>query len=154
VAACIVGLIFYRTGLLSYTFGRATNTDSNGAMSARASGYVTLSVLNLLQKIFGTGYGNYITQNIYGLDVPYAYVNYSSIAEYLFCTGIIGTIVMFGFLLNKFFSREWLSKTMTIAVLVLALGGCPLSGKYLMLYFSFIFCSKVGVTNKELEERY
>ena len=139
----IVVLVFYRIGLLNYILGRATNTDSTGAISARASGYVTLDLLNMSQSIFGTGYGNYVTLNIYGLDVPYAYVNYSSVAEYLFTTGIVGTISMFGFLIKRLFKGKAVSRILVIAVLVLALGGCPLSGKYLPLYFSFIFCNKI-----------
>ena len=131
--ALVFGL--YEVGILEFALGRIDTSGETGAVSARASGYVTLSLLSPLQWLFGTGYGNYVTENVFGLDIPYEYVNYSSLAECIFTTGIIGLFLMSVLLVRLSRADGLRSRMMVLAMLFLSLGGCPLTGKYLPLYF-------------------
>ena len=140
ISVCAAVIILYKYGILEFALGRVMDNSGHGAVSARASGYVTFSLLTPLQWIFGAGYGNYVTKNIYGLNVPYEFVNYSSLAEQIFTTGIVGTCFLFLYLFYGFMKGKTCQRIIICAVLFLMAGGCPLSGKYLPIYFSFIFC--------------
>ena len=91
VAVAAAAALLYSTGILEFTLERAEGTGSQSAIGARSSGYQTLSLLSPLQLLFGTGFGNYVVENTYELGVLFNYINYSSISEFLFTLGIIGT---------------------------------------------------------------
>ncbi len=136
VVAAII--ILYSTGILEYTIGRADNTGEGSAIDARASGYVTLAILSPLQLFFGTGFGNYITENVYDLSVFYAFVNYSSLAEFLFTYGIIGTALWVGFFVYLFRKGDAGAKVTILALLFMSLLGCPMTGKHFPLWLTLI----------------
>ncbi len=136
-------VVLYKSGVLSFALDRATNTDEYSATSARTSGYVTMQLLSPIQWFFGTGFGNYVTANIYDLDVPFLFVNYSSVAEFLFTTGIVGVLIIACFLLNEYRKGDIRSRMLIIALLILSVGGCPMTGKYMPIYLSLICCASV-----------
>ncbi|MBE5756525.1 MAG: hypothetical protein E7342_01880 [Clostridiales bacterium] len=149
----IVACVLYTSGILSFALDRVNDTGEYSAMAARFSGYKTLSLLNILQLVFGVGYGNYVTKNIYGLDVPYEFVNYSSIAENLFTIGIIGFCLLVFVFFKAYKKGNKRSKALIFAILILSTFGCPLISKLLPIYLSFVYV-KDGVNNskKVIEE--
>ena len=140
VLAVVGAYLLAQTSIMEFSIGRITDTGRYGAVNARATGYQTLTLLGPINLIFGTGYGNYVVENIYGLDVPYQYVNYSSLAEYLFTTGVVGTIILVSVLGRRLRGSQPYVRALLFATLLLSLSGCPLAGTYIPLYFSFVFC--------------
>ncbi len=133
-----VVVILLKTGILGFALDRASDTKEGGAIDARMSGYEALRVLNPLQLLVGTGFGNYIVANLYGLDVVYEFVNYSSAAEFVFTLGILGS-----FLWLVFFSRlAWRGNACTRVLLltmgVLCWSGCPMSGLFFPIWLSLM----------------
>lgn len=141
----IIGVFVWlaRTPIISFTLGRVNNVGQNGAVSARINGYSSLKLLNPVQLIFGTGYGNYIVKNIYNIDTSFEYIYYSSLAEQLFTTGIIGTLLIVVLFIKRYRQSHTWVRVLIIATLILALGGAPLSAPSIPLYFSLVF-SKQG----------
>ena len=90
--------------------------------------------------MLGTGFGNYVTENTYNLPVPYEFVNYSSIAEFLFTTGLVGLGLLAAFFYTEYRKGDLRSKMLILAMLALSVGGCPMTGKYMPTYLSLI-CS-------------
>lgn len=148
----IIAAAVYLVGspIVGFTFGRVNSLGQGGAISARASGYTSLSVLNTMQHVFGTGYGNYIVRNDYGINTLYSYIYYSSLADYLFTTGIIGTFMLIVIFIKRFHRSELNVKILIVVTLILSLGGAPLSGANIPLYFSLIFSSYMNATTKQI----
>lgn len=146
----VIAVIVARSSIMEFALGRVANLDSTGAVSARASGYRTFSLLSPIQWIFGTGYGNYVTENLYGLNVPYRYVNYSSLAEYIFTTGIVGTIMLFTFFVKRFRRGKAYVRVLFVVIAILSLSGSPLTGNFIPIYLSLAFCRQ-GDAIGELE---
>lgn len=145
IIIAIISIVYLsKSPIISFTFGRVADTSSTGAVSARKSGYVTLQLLNFFQLLFGTGYGNYVTENIYGLNVPYRFVNYSSIAEAFFTTGIVGSFLLVKPIFSRFIYSNERIKVLIVALFILSLGGCPLTGNYFPIYLSLIFCNPIN----------
>lgn len=138
LAAVIAVVILYTTGILEYALGRAEDTGEGSAINARSSGYVTLSLLSPLQKLFGAGFGNYVVENIFDLEVYYQFVNYSSLAEFLFTFGIIGTAIWVGFFIYLFRKGPAGAKVTILALLFMSLLGCPMTGKHFPLWLTLI----------------
>ena len=133
----VVGILF-RAGILGFALDRASDTNEGGAIDARMSGYESLSVLNPLQRIFGTGFGNYIVENVYGLDVSYQFVNYSSLAEFLFTIGIVGTLLWLTFFIWLARRGNACVRILLITMVVLCWSGCPLSGLFFPLWLTLM----------------
>ena len=133
-----VAFILWQAGILEFALGRVADTGEYSATAARSSGYVALQLLNPFEWLFGTGFGNYVTENVYNLPVPYQFVNYSSIAEFLFTTGLVGTSILAAFLYGEFRKGDARTRMMMVAMMALAVGGCPLTGKYMPIYLSLI----------------
>lgn len=144
----ILAIIVGRTSIMGFAIDRAASMENTGAISARLSGYRTFSLLSPIQLIFGTGYGNYVTENIYGLDVPYKYVNYSSLAEYIFTTGILGTLMLFGFFVKRFKRSTTYVRVLFVVIAILSLTGSPLTGSYIPIYLSFAYCKRDKVSGE------
>ena len=133
-------LLLYNLGILDYSLNRIETGIQSNAWRARSGGYTALNLLTPVQKLFGAGFGNYITENRFGLDTYGDYVNYSSVAEFLFTMGYVGTGMMFVLLIKVFFQGQYHQRWLLVAMLFLSIGGCPLSGKYMPLYFSLAMC--------------
>ena len=131
-------ILLFNTGILGFALDRASDTEKGGAIDARMSGYEALRALSPLQLLFGSGFGNYIVANLYGLDVFYEFVNYSSLAEFLFTLGIAGTLLWVSFLLRLAWKGNACVRVMLIAMAVLSWSGCPLSGLFFPLWLSLI----------------
>lgn len=138
LAIAAAAVILYKTGILEFALDRAGNTDEGGAIDARMSGYMTLRLLSPLQLLFGTGFGNYVVENLFALDVFYEFVNYSSIAEFLFTLGIVGTalwVVFFGILFRR---STACVRVLILAMVVLGTTGCPMTGIFFPLWVSLM----------------
>lgn len=146
----VIAIIVSRSSIMEFAISRVANLDKTGAVSARASGYRTFSLLSPMQWIFGAGYGNYVTENIYGLNVPYRFVNYSSLAEYIFTTGILGTLMLSMFFVKRYRRGKVYVKVLFVVIAILSLSGSPLSGSFIPIYLSFAFC-RYGEDKGELE---
>lgn len=156
VAAIVLLLrVLYVSGILKFAVDRMTNTDEHGAISARASGYETWKLLNPFQLLFGAGYGNYVTLNVYNLDVPYDYVNYSSLAENVFVIGIVGSLFLYIILFHGFLKGNLRAKMIFLLIIVLGFSGCPLGAIFIPIYLSFLFISSekesTKLINKEVD---
>ena len=138
VGAVVAIIVLYFTGILEYTISRAESSGEGSAIDARASGYVSLALLSPLQLLFGTGFGNYIVENTFDLEVYYQYVNYSSLAEFLFTLGIFGTAILLGFFVYLFRKGTGSAKIMILSLLFLSLLGCPMTGKHFPLWLTLI----------------
>ena len=138
MGAVIVVVVLYNSGILKYALDRAGNTNEGGAVDARMSGYESLALLSGLQKIFGSGFGNYVVENVFGLDVVYEFVNYSSLAEFLFTLGIVGTALWVLLFITLFKKGPVCTKVLIAAMTVLAFGGCPLSGLFMPLWLTLM----------------
>ena len=139
IGVAIAAVIPYSTGILEYTLGRVeSGSDDTGAIAARSTGYDSLSLLSPLQLVFGTGFGNYVVENRYGLDMVYEFVNYSSIAEFLFTLGILGILLWVIFFTRIFCKGNLCSKVLLIAMVVLSLYGCPMTGKHFPLWLTLM----------------
>ena len=141
-AMVAIAFVLYRVGILEFALGRARKVDEGGAVNARMSGYMTLSLLSPLELVFGTGFGNYVVFNTHGLDLFYETVNYSSIAEFLFTLGILGTLLWFYFFVKIYKKGNIGVRMLTIAMLILGTSGCPLTGTFFPLWLT-LMCAQL-----------
>lgn len=125
--------------IINYTIGRANSIEQNGAIAARISGYSSLRLLSKMQLLFGAGVGNYIVKNAYNIKTVFSSIYYSTIAEYLFTTGIIGTSIFVSAFVTRYRGSSINVKVLILATLILSFGGAPLSGAFIPLYLSLIF---------------
>lgn len=114
---------------IQYTINRLVSDESGGqnAVYARYGGYRAFNELSNLYKAFGTGYGNY-NENVY----------YSSFADILFCTGIIGLALVLLMYFNLFRRGCLYQRILVIASLGLMLGGGVYSATYLCFYLPIL----------------
>ena len=138
IIAAVAVVILYQTGVLEYALGRVDHTDEGSAIDARMSGYETLRLLSLWKLAFGTGFGNYIVENYYGLDVFYETVYYSSLAEFLFTQGIIGTSLWVLFFIKMFRRVSACGKVLLIAMGALSLSGSPMTGVFFPTWLTLV----------------
>lgn len=153
----IVALVLYRSGILEFALGRLESAEEGSAIDARMSGYKSLDLLSPLQLLFGSGFGNYVVENSFGLDVFYQFVNYSSLAEFLFTLGIVGTLAWLVFFISVFRKAPLCSRMLFVAMFILSLGGCPLTGILFPVWLTLIctqlpdgqFSRKKALTSEE-----
>lgn len=121
-----------------FTLERIFFTDDSAlsAVDARYQGYDAFGRLSTLFQIIGTGYGNY-SEKIY----------YSSFADILFCTGIIGCILVLLLYGNIFRKGAVYQKVLVVATLLLMLGGGVYTATLLCFYLPLLFRK----TNREKE---
>lgn len=138
VGVAVATFILYESGILEFTLGRVETDSDTGAIAARSSGYQSLALLSPVQMLFGTGFGNYVVQNSFNLDVVYEFINYSTIAEFLFTLGILGTMLWLVLFLLIFRKGNACVKLMIVAMLVLSIYGCPMTGKHFPLWLTLM----------------
>ena len=119
--------VFLTNERVLFSLNRLSSEHSYSAVDARIGGYYAFLNLGIVQKIFGTGFGNYI-QMVY----------YSSIADILFCTGIIGLIIVVGVYINAFVKGFAYQRAIIVSSLVLMLGGGIYTASLLCLYWSLM----------------
>lgn len=114
---------------VQYTIERFTerNGGSINAIDARYGGYLAYKELDVLNKVFGMGFGNY-DENIY----------YSSIADILFCTGAIGLTLVLMLYVSLWKKGSLYQKILILATWVLMLGGGVYSATYLCFYLPIL----------------
>ena len=136
----ITGVLTISTwSVVAYSIGRIFNTSGMSAVDARIVGYATLSQLNTMQKIFGSGFGNYI-ETIY----------YSSYADILFCLGYVGlalNCIYFGTL----FKNGMLFQRALVIVLVILMGSSGIyTATYLCFYLPLIVYSFPNISRNKI----
>lgn len=112
---------------VEYAIGRIYNTTGLSAFDARATGYVALSQLNNLQRIIGTGYGNYL-ETVY----------YASFADILFCLGYIGLIIIVSYYIKLYKYGNGFQRVLVISSLVLMGSGGIFTATYLCFYLPLL----------------
>lgn len=125
VTILLATFVLYRTGILKYALDRAGDTSEHSTIAARSSGYRTLEVLTPLQLIFGAGYGNHIVEDVLASGKLYETVNYSSLAQFLFSLGIVGTLLWFGFFVRLYRNGNLCVRMLILTLLLLSIGGAP-----------------------------
>ena len=123
----ICSFLFLRSYDLNYTISRITTNEELNAVDARSGGYELVKELPGNSIVFGTGYGNYV-ESIY----------YSSFAEILFCTGIVGFLIVLLFYLSLFIKGSLFQKVLVISSLVLMAGGGIFTPTYLCFYLPML----------------
>ncbi len=123
----ICSFLFLRSYDLNYTISRITTNEELNAVDARSGGYELVKELPGNSIVFGTGYGNYV-ESIY----------YSSFAEILFCTGIVGLLIVLLFYLSLFIKGSLFQKVLVISSLVLMAGGGIFTPTYLCFYLPML----------------
>lgn len=120
-------LILNYSGLVKFGISRVISTSSLSAVEARTTGYNAISKLSFIQKIFGNGFGNY-NESLY----------YTSFADILFCTGIIGIVAVAVFYIKHFIRGNRFQRCLVILSIVLMVGGGIYSATYLCFYLPLI----------------
>ena len=110
-----------------YTISRITTDDALNAVDARAGGYDLVKEMTLDSFMFGNGYGNY-DESVY----------YSSFAEILFCTGVLGLIIVLSLYFWLFIKGVAYQKVLVIASILLMVGGGIYTATYLCLYLPLL----------------
>jgi hypothetical protein len=128
IAIALFGLS--NSELVNYTIDRVINPASSyTAVNARSTGYQALELLPTKKLIFGVGFGNYI---------DYGGYYYSSFAEIIFCTGIVGLILVLAVYFPIFFKGDLVKKVLVIISIALMLGGGIYTANYLCIYLSLM----------------
>lgn len=112
---------------VGYTISRITTDEELNALDARSTGYDMVKEMPPVKLLFGNGYGNY-DETIY----------YSSFAEIIFCTGIIGLLLVLFFYLILFARGNFYQRVLVLASLVLMIGGGIYTATYLCLYLPLL----------------
>ena len=123
----ICSFLFLRSYDLNYTVSRITTDEELNAIDARSGGYELVKDLPDNRIVFGTGYGNYV-ESIY----------YSSFAEIVFCTGIVGLLIVLLFYFSLFNKGVLYQKVLVISSLVLMIGGGIYTPTYLCFYLPML----------------
>lgn len=125
--AGIFFLVYYGFDF-QYTIERIFTTDELNAVEARSGGYEILQSISIDKLILGHGFGNY-DENIY----------YSSFAEIIFCTGIIGAILVFIMYVRFFVKGVFFQRMLVLSSFILMAGGGIYSATFLCLYLPLLF---------------
>lgn len=131
----IAAFVILSNERVAYTLERIFISENGGsnAIDARYEGYEAFARLPMLFKIIGMGYGNY-SEKIY----------YSSFADILFCTGILGctlVLILYGVCFAKGTTYQ---KMIVIATLILMFGGGVYTAALLCFYLPVTFWGKVS----------
>lgn len=123
IVALICATLFFHYYDVSYSFSRITTNDELNAVDARTGGYDLFKSLSGNDLLFGTGFGNY-DEHVY----------YSSFAEILFCTGVLGLLIVLSFYAILFIRGVYYQRVLVLASLLLMVGGGIYTATYLCLY--------------------
>ncbi|MBO4570516.1 MAG: hypothetical protein J5699_01155 [Bacteroidales bacterium] len=127
IIAALCAVLFFKNFDMEYSLSRITTEDELNAVDARSGGYDMVKELSGTALLFGNGYGNY-DETIY----------YSSFAEILFCTGIIGLALVILFYAILFIKGIRYQRVLVLASLILMLGGGIYTATYLCLYLPLL----------------
>ena len=115
------------SSLINYIIERIFTTSEMSAIDARTTGYYIWDSLTAFHKVFGTGFGNY-DETIY----------YTSIADILFCNGIVGLLLVFVFYMQCYHYGSTYQKGLVYLSFVLMIGGGIYSATYLCFYLPLL----------------
>ena len=134
VFVLVMGMLFSNERVL-YGLDRifALDSDELSAVDARYQGYTAFGNLSMIFKLFGTGFGNY-DENIY----------YSSFADILFCTGIIGLVFVLALYTLCFVQGKLYQKVLVFTSILLMFGGGVYTASLLCFYLPLLLskCDK------------
>jgi len=124
----VAALYLYNSDSFQYTIGRLNTSGTElSAIDARYAGYLAFDFLSRDTKIFGTGYGNYIEE-----------IYYPSFADIMFCTGIVGLILVLVMYLMFFRKGCTFQKVLVILSFVVMMGGGIYTATYLCFYLPLL----------------
>jgi hypothetical protein len=124
----IAAFVLFKSDSFQYTIGRLyTSGNEMSAIDARYTGYLALDFLSGSTKIFGTGYGNYI-EKIY----------YPSFADIMFCTGVVGLVLVLIMYMIYFRKGCTFQKILVILSFVIMMGGGIYTATYLCFYLPLL----------------
>ena len=152
VILVLIALVMSRFSLFDYSLSRLTGGTRSTAWAARSGGYTVFSNQGLISKFFGVGYGNYPSVNTFRYNTYGNYINFSSLSESLFTQGIFGTFLFFLFFFYSARNGNTVQRALIIAIAVLSIGGSPLTGKYIPIYFVIILCKIIETDDLEISE--
>jgi hypothetical protein len=126
--------LLLKTEIVKNNLSRFLNSSSKTAVTARSEGYFLYFMeTNPVYKIFGSGYGN----------TPDGFW-FSGIAYFLYCTGLIGIILLIVFLGNQYIkSNLKLGKMLVIITIVLSASAEILNSYWIVFAFSLIIYSRI-----------
>ncbi len=116
---------------------RVITTDEYSGIDARKGGYDIMKETSIYKLILGFGYGNY-DQTIY----------YSSLAEIITCTGIVGLILVINMYLRIYLKGIKFQKVLVIVSFLLMAGGGVYTTCYLCQYLPLLFYNRWNCNEK------
>ena len=131
LVSIICAAIFINSFDLSYTISRLTTADELNAVDARSGGYDLVRGLPGEKVLFGNGFANYVED-----------VFYSSFAEILFCTGVVGFLIILAFYFFLFIKGREYQRVLVLLSLFLMIGGGIFTATYLCLYLPLLIPRK------------
>lgn len=117
---------------------RAITLNANGgnAFLARTSSISDFMALPVIHQIFGVGFGN---------PIPEQYFN--SISYALYCTGVIGLILMFILFIPMYKQSFYFQKVTILLLIMLFFGSHLFTATSIMFYFPFL----INIKNKKIK---
>ena len=120
-------IILTKTIDLSYTINRVFSSDDFNAVEARSGGYRLVSEMPIAQLILGNGFGNY-PEDTY----------FTSYADILYCTGIIGLLCVLLLFFSLFLRGSVFQKVFIVIVLTIMSSSGIYTASFLCFYLPLL----------------
>ena len=120
-------IILFKTVDVSYTINRVLSTDDYNAMEARSGGYRLVSEMPFAQLVFGNGFGNYPEDTFF-----------TSYADILFCTGLVGLVCVLLFFLSLFIRGTVFQRVFIVIILTIMISGGIYTASFLCFYLPLL----------------
>ena len=139
IIVIICAFLFFHYYDIGYTVSRIITQDKFNAVDARSGGFEFVKGLDPEHLVFGNGYGNYV-ETIY----------FSSVAEIIFCTGLLGLLLIAIMYFSFFIQGKPYQKVLVLASIVLMAGGGIYTATYLCLYLPLLIKQGNTPVNREI----
>jgi hypothetical protein len=137
--ALIILPFLSKSEVIRNTISRIFTNSSNSAVSARSEGYLAFFLNdNLFMKLFGSGFGN----------TPSGFW-FSGLAYILYCSGIVGFIILIAIFLKYYFKSNYrYIKMLVVLCFILSISAEIFNSYWIILFFSLIFYSNKIENNR------
>lgn len=141
--AAIISPFALNSQILKNTIARVFSSGASSAVSARTEGYVAFFMNdNVITKVFGVGFGN----------TPYN-IWFSGLAYILYCSGIIGFLILCGiFLTNLLKSKSKYVMMIIIVAFILSVSAEIINSYWIVFMFSLFCYSKKKTVSENICE--
>lgn len=140
IFAAVISPFALNSQVLKNTISRVFSSGANSAVSARTEGYVAFFMnSNVFTKIFGAGFGN----------TPYN-IWFSGLAYILYCSGIIGFVILCGIFLTYFMKSKSKYVMMIILVCFILSVSAEIINSYWIVFMFSLFCYSKKDTASEI----